>query len=776
MKSPRPNAGYLAINTFMLWLGIAIASAALWPVYQSLQLVVMVAAATILGSFIAILGTVFRWPAPAVLGVTIVAFVVFGVPLAVPGKTVDGVLPTTSGLLDLITGVALGWKQLLTITLPVGQYEALLVPFYALILLLSMLALSIALRSRHGDVAVLAPVILFVTAIAFGSTVALFPLQLSLGLLATCLLWIVWRRWFTRRAAIRSLVAQVKDDVAAPRELAADTRFVGFRTSLSALLILMLATGTAVAASAALPPTGIRQVLRTATTQPFEPRNYVSPLSGFRTYWKQPTTDNVMMTVRGLPRGGRIRIATLDSYDGVVYTVGSAAVDGASGSFTRVPSTFDQSAVSGKQVSLQVSVESYSGVWLPTVGQLEKVSFTGSDATTLNDDFFYNNTTGTAADLGRLAAGDQYTLQAVQPKQPSLAQLAQVDAGSATVPNVTTLPAELNTVLNTYVAGANTQGSKLVAMIQALRSNGYVSHGVGKAEAASRSGHAADRINELLTGKLMIGDAEQYSVTAALMARELGFPARVVMGFVPKSTGSGSIEIKGSDVSAWIEVDTAQYGWVTVDPNPPVRPIPVIPPKDPNQVARPQTIVPPPAVQPNPPDPQPVPDTKQHEAAAPNAFLAALFAVLTVGGWVLVGILILLSPFLVIVFAKVRRRRLRRRAATSLAQISGGWQEFEDSVLDHGFSPPLAATRSEVATTVGGPQPAVLAAVADRATFAPEEPDESEVELVWRSVRELVSSLGAGKTRWERLKARISLRSLGGYSVSNLFNAKGSRP
>jgi hypothetical protein len=97
-------------------------------------------------------------------------------------------------------------------------------------------------------------------------------------------------------------------------------------------------------------------------------------------------------------------------------------------------------------------------------------------------------------------------------------------------------------------------------------------------------------------------------------------------------------------------------------------------------------------------------------------------------------------------------------------------------VLDHGFSPPLAATRSEVATTVGGPQPAVLAAVADRATFAPEEPDQAEVDLVWRSVRELVASLGAGKTRWERLKARISLRSLGGYSVSNLFNAKGSRP
>jgi hypothetical protein len=270
----------------------------------------------------------------------------------------------------------------------------------------------------------------------------------------------------------------------------------------------------------------------------------------------------------------------------------------------------------------------------------------------------------------------------------------------------------------------------------------------------------------------MIGDAEQYSVTAALMATELGFPARVVMGFVPETTGPGSAQIKGDDVSAWIEVDTAQYGWVTIDPNPPIRPIPVIPPKDPNHVARPQTIVPPPTVQDNPPDPQPVPDTKQHAPNLPNAFLLALLAVLGITGWVLLGLLVVLSPFIVILVAKARRRRLRRGATNPLDRITGGWQEFEDSVVDHGFEPPPAATRSEVATTVGGTQPAVLAAVADRATFAPDVPDEAEGDLVWRSVRELVTSLGAGKSRWERLKASISLRSLGGYSFSNRLRGR----
>jgi hypothetical protein len=776
MKRDRPGAGYLVVNTLAIWLATAIVGVALWPIYQSVALVLMVVVATLLGSLVAILGVVFRWSPPIVLGATVVGFAAVGVPVAVPAEAMAGVLPTTAGLRDLVSGVALGWKQLLTITLPVGQYEALLVPFFALILVLTVLALSIALRSRAGDVAVLGPIILFVAAIAFGSEVALWPLQLSLGLLVVSLLWIVWRRWYRRRASIRALDRRVQGEAAAPRELAADNRFVGLRTLLSAGLILVLATGTAVAASAALPPAGSRDVLRTTTPQPFEPRDYVSPLSGFRSYWQQPKTDRVMLTVRGMPADARIRIATLDSYDGVVYTVGSAAVDSASGSFTRVPYKFDQSGVKGQQVSLGVEVQSYSGVWLPTIGQLEKVSFSGSDASKLRNGFFYNDTTGTAADLGKLKAGDDYTIDAVVPRQPTMAQLASVDAGSAAVPPLGALPAQLTSVLNGYVEGKTSQGGKLVAMIKALKANGYVSHGVLASDPPSRSGHGVDRINELLTDQLMIGDAEQYSVTAALMARELGFPARVVMGFAPKSTGTGSVEIRGSDVSAWIEVDTTQYGWVTVDPNPPARAIPVVPPKDPNEVARPQTIVQPPPVLPNPPDPQPVPDTKQHDAAVPNAFLITLVVALKIGGWVLLGILVVLSPFLTILIVKVRRRRRRRRAGTSLARINGGWQEFQDSALDHGFAPPPAATRSEVATTVGGPQPAVLAAVADRATFAPEQPDDAEVELVWHSVRELVASMNDGKTRWQRLKARISLRSLGGYSVGNLFNARESRP
>ena len=774
----RPATGFVASNTILLWGALAIASIALWPIYRNPTMIVMVGTAALVGSAIAIFGAYFRWPAPVVLGVTILGFLLVGVPVAVPSESINGVLPSAQGLVDLVAGVALGWKQLLTISLPVGQYQALMVPFFALILVITVVSLTVALRATHGDAAVVGPGILYLTATAFGSQIAELPYISSLGLLAFLLLWIVWRRWYRRRIAIGLLANATRDGTDAPIEVRADTRFVGLRTLLAAVLILVLAAGTALAASTGLPPVGTRSVLRTTTIQPFEPRNYASPLTGFRTYWQQPKTDDVLLTVRGLPANARIRIATLDTYDGVVYTAGSAAVDPSSGTFSRVPFELEQSGVKGTPAQLTITEENYTGVWLPTVGQLKKITFSGGNSTTLRDDFFYNEVSGTGVDVGTLSAGDSYTLDVIVPQEPSLDKLARVSAGSASVPALGTLPAELSATLNGYVAKAGSQGAKLVAMITALKKNGYVSHGVGT-EPASRSGHALDRINELLTDTRMIGDGEQYAVTAALMARELGFPARVVMGFVPQTTGTGTIEIRGRDVAAWIEVDTAQYGWVTVDPNPPARAIPVVAPKDPNQVAQPETVVPPVLTLLNPAEPQPVPDSQQHTTPPPNSFLIGLAAVLVSTGWVLLVILVLLSPFLLILLAKSRRRRLRRRAVTPLAQITGGWQEFEDSVLDHGLEPPHAATRSEIARTVGGTRTAVLAAVADRATFGPGDPDDGDASLVWRSVEELTTALGSGRTRWQRLRARISLRSLrgssaAGYSVSSLFKSKGS--
>ena len=150
LRRSRSSPVFVVVNTLLLWAGIGIASVALWPIYQSMAIVVLVAVTTVVGSIVAILGAVFRWSAPVVLAATVVAFLLFGVPLAVPLQSLYGVLPTLDGLWQLVSGVALGWKQLLTITLPVGNYQGLLVPAFVLVLLTSVLSLTVALRAKRG--------------------------------------------------------------------------------------------------------------------------------------------------------------------------------------------------------------------------------------------------------------------------------------------------------------------------------------------------------------------------------------------------------------------------------------------------------------------------------------------------------------------------------------------------------------------------------------------------------------------------------------------------
>jgi hypothetical protein len=758
-----PTFGYGLVCTVALVLSMALAAAAFWPVYESPRFIVAVAVAMLLGSLLAVVGTAWRWPSPVVLLASVAAFLLVGVPVAVPSKALSGFLPTLEGLVDLIAGIALGWKQLLTITLPVGDYEALLVPAFALVFTATIVGLSIALRTRFGELAVLPPVLVYGTAVAFGPSVADRPLDVPIALLAVVLFWLVWFRWYRRRAAIRLL--QRGDADAAP---STSTGVVGFRTVVSAALILALATGAAVAASAVLPPTEDRTVLRSATVQPFDPRDYVSPLAGFRSYWQPASVDEVLMDVTGLPPGTGIRLATLDTYDGVVYSVGSAGAGGDSGSFTRVPSTFDQSRVTGDQVTISVTIAGYAGVWVPTIGKFESVQFAGPRADALRDAFYYNNVTGTAAVIGGIGTGDSYSITAVLPVQPDRDALAELEPGSAAVPTAQNVPDAVVERLDEYVRGIESPGERLAAMLDGLARDGYVSHGVAPDEPPSRSGHAADRIAELLTEPRMIGDAEQYAVAAALMANDLGFPARVVLGFIPESG-----QVRGSDVTAWIEVDTAQFGWVAIDPNPEVREIPEELPEENQQVARPQTIVPPPVVENEQFDRQLTPDAAQEQQDDVDPVLQAVIAVLRVAGWVLLVVGVLLSPFLMVIAAKVRRRRLRRSAGSLVERISGGWREVEDAALDRGIEPAPSSTRSEVAelvgARVGGAQAAVLAAVADRAVFSSDEPSEAEVESVWRVVDELGAGLDHDLTRWQRLKARISLRSLGGDRVSRLF-------
>jgi hypothetical protein len=759
-RSSRPSRSSRATaagSVFAVLLLEAIAAVALWPIYGNGRFVLLVAVTMLVGAVIAGVGARLRWQSFAVFTAGLVAFLVLGVPLAVPGQALFGVLPSLDGLEQLILGAGLGWKQLLTISLPVGDYQTLLVPAFLLVLTSTIIGVSVALRTRVGELAVFAPATIFVAGIVLGPTSARFPVELGLAFLVVALLWFAWVRAARRTLAIRLLNGQNGTPVEAPERSLLTARRV-----LGTVATIAVAVVGAVGATTLAPPSGDRDVLRAEIEQPFDPREYTSPLAGFREYFQPGMASETLLTVSGLPAGAGLRMATMDAYNGVVYSVGTPDLSSASGSFTRVPYELDQTAARGRETTIHVTVGGYDDVWLPSVGQLERVSFGGPRADALSDSFYYNDNTGAGAVTEGLGAGDSYALTAVVPSARSDAELARATPGPAELPAQPQLPDEVATVLADMVGPDREPGHRLVAMLNALRDRGYVSHSVGPDEPFSRSGHAIDRIVELLTDDPMVGDAEQYSVAAAVLANELGFPARVVLGFRADDgrAGGDEIQLTGADMTAWIEVNTGEDGWVGVDPNPEVREIPEAAPEDPTFVSRPQSVVPPPAEERTEPDKQTPPDTTDEEPDGQDPFLAVLFAVLRVLGWVLVAAAILASPFLTVLGAKLRRRRRRSRRGTPLDRIRGGWAEFADTALDHGYELPAGGTRSEIAGAIGGSAPQRLAAAADSAVFSPGEPDESQAGQVWRAVRELRGAMRNNRGRWQRIRAAVSLRSL----------------
>lgn len=741
-----PRAVIVSASVFSVaaW---AVVALVLWPVYRDPAFIVLAVVAIALATALAIAGIVLRWPIGGMLLAGVAAFLVVGVPLAVPGRTVYGVLPEPGGLLELVSGVALGWRQLLTIDLPVGTYQALLVPALVLLLLGPLLTLAIALRARRGELAALVPLVGFLIAVAIGPEQPLLPTTTAILLAVVLLLWqAVWRRH--RRAAAVGEAGR------------ADAGRTSVRALAASVVLLLVAGAVGAAAVAAAPPASDRTVLRTLVERPFDPLDEPSPLAAYRAAFAPEVAPLTALVVSGAPEGSRVRLAVLDSYDGSVFAVGSDRVDSASGRFVRIPTARDLSALDGEAARVEIELRRPTGVWLPTVGELGAIAFRGDDAADLRDRFVLNSTTGTAAFVGGTDAGLAYTLEVVVPPVTT-ASLDGAVPGSAAVPAITAVPDALRTWLDGVVAGIEGEGARLERALTTLRDQGYLSHGVAEDEAPSRSGHSLDRLDELFTARPMVGDAEQFAVAAALLARELGFPSRVVLGYGPLD-GPERVELREDERTAWVEVATAE-GWVAVDVAPQRRELPPTEPDEPIPVSRPQNAVQPPVDDPPPLEELAPPEVEQRDQNGLDPFWEAVLAVVRVVGWILLVAGLLAAPFLGVVAAKLRRRRRRRTAPDPALRILGGWHDVTDAADDLRIALPAGATRSEAAAVLGRPTALVLARVVDRAVYAPEQPTSAEADRVWEAADALRASLAEGLTRRERWRAAISPRSLRRY-------------
>ncbi|MBG0719325.1 transglutaminase, partial [Microbacterium sp. 2C] len=198
---------------------VVLAAVAAWPIYRSGAFLVLVVVASALGAAVAALVTFVpalrRAGGWVTVGLLAAALLVAGVPLAVPGRRADAA-SFVQGLGELGAGLVVGWKDLLTVELPVGSYRNLLVPALVVFLVGTALALLLAWRTDAlAALAVAVGIAMTGFGLLFGRTEVSAPLALGpmtlfapvetavgLGSLAAGVLWLAWR---TRDARVRAL-------------------------------------------------------------------------------------------------------------------------------------------------------------------------------------------------------------------------------------------------------------------------------------------------------------------------------------------------------------------------------------------------------------------------------------------------------------------------------------------------------------------------------------------------------------------------------------------
>jgi hypothetical protein len=466
--------------------------------------------------------------------------------------------------------------------------------------------------------------------------------------------------------------------------------------------------------------------------------------------------------VTGAPSGSLLRIATLDAYNGIVMNVaGGAQGSTASGNFETVGSPISpvQCNAQAKCRTATITVKDlhFDNVWLPDVGTVRSIKFTGGQAQAQRNSFRYNTSTDDAVLTSELVAGDRYTMTVDVPTIPPVGRMAEAQPAQVALPSPTNVPGDVHQQALALTTGADSGFAKAEALQQKLATLGAYSDGTGE-QPQSLPGHGAFRIQQFLSLPQPVGDAEQYATAMDLMAENLGLPARLVLG---ARLQPGSTVVTGGDITAWVEIKFAGIGWYPFFPTPPTDAKVRATPPPPSSSSSNQ------AQNPNPPAPNDGngsvdtnAQTKSvHHSAPPSAAVHILEDILKVVGVLALIVFILFGPLLAIVWAKARRRNRRRTAARPSDRVSGGWKEFVDHAIDRGETIPPVATRNDVAVAMG-PSAVALAERADRNVFGPSEPNEDEAAAFWALVDDSLSEMRQSMSTWDRLKLRVNPKSL----------------
>jgi hypothetical protein len=307
---------------------------------------------------------------------------------------------------------------------------------------------------------------------------------------------------------------------------------------------------------------------------------------------------------------------------------------------------------------------------------------------------------------------------------------------------------------------------------EVFATQGYFSdggEGVRGTTSESAPGHSLARLERFFTEEVgFVGNAEQYAATMAVMARSLGLPARVAMGFaIPDGNGDGPADIRSGDVDAWVEIAFEGRGWLSFNPTPDkARRPPDQPQPQPKETDLSQDEPPPPTYLSVPetlpdlsnrtPEVQQPPEPPAEDSfTIPTVLLVALAVIA-------IPLVLALLAALLIVAIKARRRSRRRHRRDPVRRLSGAWSEACDQARDLGAVLPGRATRRETARAAAATLAGIegLAETVDAAMFGPVTPADATVVAVWNTVDADRRATLRALPFLRRIRAKVSLASL----------------
>jgi transglutaminase-like putative cysteine protease len=283
-------------------------------------------------------------------------------------------------------------------------------------------------------------------------------------------------------------------------------------------------------------------------------RTTVSPLVDIRTRLVDQS-DTEVFTVR--PTAPSYwRLTSLDTFDGNIWS----SNDSYAPAHSALP--HGQGPPSSATITAQFTISRLASIWLPAA--YEPVRIDGVDNVS------YNDTSGSLISKSDTSDGLTYSVESVVPtysltasalrNAPSSHQLGDTDlqhflALPANVPSDVIAQARLVT------AGAPTEYDKARLLQDWFHQNFTYSLNV-------QPGHGSTALEDFLF-HTRTGYCEQFAGSYAVMARAIGLPTRVAVGFTPGDpTPDGIYHVKDLHAHAWPEVFFPNFGWIAFEPTP----------------------------------------------------------------------------------------------------------------------------------------------------------------------------------------------------------------